>query len=351
VARPAPIAPAPTWDPNAIVPHVIAPAPEARVGFPPPAFGGETPPTVPMTTTTAPPGAALEAAATPPAALAPAAIPVDPTTNLPQSGKTVESQGVTQTYTAPNLGDVDTQLRLRRAGVTDPKLAEPAQISNYFAQERAWAIQQKMDAADVERLRRSMSEGDAEGLRQLMDLRNQVNRFEEKYSTPEARAQFVGPVTWPWQGGLRDIGWKGSRDITNFRSALAPFSFENLGGKDSPLKGDLAGLAASAPSGADSPEQFESNLQAFRDRLDDKIFQRTVFRGLPESEITPDRVNGALDAAQAARFAQRLKAFEPSTAEPAPAAPPPASAPASPPGTAFAAPPTPPPPWQPAWIR
>jgi soluble lytic murein transglycosylase-like protein len=357
VARPAPPTPAagaPTWDPNATVPHVMVPMPEARVGYPPAAFGGETPPTVPVTTTTLPPGAGLEAAATPPPPMPPGRIPVEPTTGLPLSGKTVESQAGSQTYTAPNLGDVETQLRLNRAGITDPKLATPPQIANYFAQERAWGIQQKMDAADVERLRRGMSEGDAEGLRQLIDLRNQVNRFEEVYQTPEQRAQFVGPGTWQLQGLRRDIGWGDSRQIANFRSALAPFSFENLGAKDSPLKGDLAGLATSAPSGADSPDQFESNLQAFRDRIDDKIFQRTAFRGVPESEITPERVNGVLEAAQAARFAQRLKAFETAGEAPAvaPSPPPAPTSPAPPPGTAFAGPPPPAPaPWQPAWIH
>jgi len=363
-APPPPAAAAPTWDPNETVPHVVIPAPEQRVGYPSPAFGGETPPTVPMTTTTVAPGAAVTAAATPPPPMPPGAIPVDPKTGLPLSGSTQTWQGGSQTYTAPNLGDVDTQLRLNKAGITDPKLATPPQIANYFAQERAWGLQQKMDDADVARLRRSMSEGDAEGLRQLIDLRNQVNRFEEKYDTPEKRAQFVGPATWLWQTGLRDIRWQGSRDIANFRSALAPFSFDTLGAKDSPLKGDLTGLAASAPSGSDSPEQFESNLQSLKDRLDDKITQRLAFRGVPESEITPDRVNGVLEAAQADRFARRLQAFEPPvaaappvapTSPPAPSSSPPPPTPSSPPpapGTAYAGPTAAaPPPWQPTWIH
>src|SRR5262249_5851303 len=127
VARPAPPPPAtaaPSWDPNATVPHVIVPAPEARVGFPPPAFGGETPATVPITPpTTVPPGAAVAAAAAPPPPMPPAAVAVDPTTGLPLAGRTVESQSGSQTYTAPSLGDVDTQLRLNKAGITDPKLA------------------------------------------------------------------------------------------------------------------------------------------------------------------------------------------------------------------------------------
>src|SRR5215813_5837114 len=349
-AAPPPAAPAPSWDPNETVPHVIVPAPAARVGYPSAAFGGETPPTVPVTTTTVPPGAALEAARTPPPAMPPGAVYVDAKTGLPLSGTSVQWQGGTQTYTASSLGDIDTQLRLNRAGITDPKLATPPQIANYFAQERAWGVQQKMDDADVARLRRSMSEGDAEGLRQLMDLRNQVNRFEEKYDTPEKRAQFVGPATWLWQTGLRDIHWQGSRDIANFRTALAPFSFDTLGAKDSPLKGDLTGLAASAPSGSDTPEQFESNLQSFKDRIDDKITQRTAFAGVPESEITRDRVNGVLEAAQADRFARRLQVFEPPVAGAPPVAPGPPPAPssaplpptpASPPpapGTAFAGP-------------
>jgi len=347
-APPPPAAEAPTWDPNAVVPHVMVPMP--RVGYPPAAFGGETPPTVPMTTTTAPPGAAVTAAATPPLPMPAARVPVDPNTGLPLSGRTVESQTGSQTYTAPSLGDVDTQLRLNRAGITDPKLATPPEIANYFAQERAWGIQQKMDAADVDRLRRSMSEGDAEGLRQLMDLRNQVNKFEEVYDTPDKRAQFIGPATWQLQGLRADIGWLGSRDVTNFRAALRPFSFDTLGGKDTPLKGDLAGLGASAPSGSDSPDQFESNLQSFKDRLDDKIVQRLAFRGVPESEITPDRVNGVLEAAQADRFARRLQAFEPVAAAPAP--PPPPTPPPTTPGTAYAGPPpTAPPPSQPTWIH
>jgi hypothetical protein len=355
---PAPAAGAPTWDPNATVPHVIVPVPEGRVGFPPAAFGGETPPSVPVTTTTLPPGAGLEAAAVPPPPMPPGRAAYDPTTRLPISGKTVESQTGSETFTAPNLGDVETQLRLNRAGITDPKLATPPQIANYFAQERSWAVQQKMDAADVERLRRGMSEGDAEGLRQLMDLRMQLDRFEAKYPKPEDRAQFVGPVTWLTQGVRRDIHWSDARQIADFRSALAPFSFDTLTAKDSPLKGDLTGLGPSAPNGSDSPEQFESNLQSLRDRLDDKILQRTAFRGVPESEITSDRVNGVLDAAQAARFAQRLKAFDTAGEPPPggpPAAPPAPPAPVSPPpGTAFAGPPPtapPPAPWQPTWVR
>jgi len=284
---------------------------------------------------------------------------VDPTTGLPLSGRTVESQAGSETFTAPNLGDVGTQLRLNRAGITDPKLATPPQIANYFAQERAWTNQQKADAADIERLRGRLSEGDAEGLRELMDLRRSIAVFDGTYKTPEQRAQFVGPGTWIKQDFWERLGMQ-PRAVADFRTALAPFSYETLTEKDSPLKGDLAALRSSAPSGSDSPAQFESKLQAFRDRVDAKIHQYLAFQGVPASEITADRFNQAMEDAQAAVFAQRLKAFDqPPAAAPTPAAPsPPPASPHPAPGTASAGPPppTPPPPppsepWQPNWVQ
>jgi hypothetical protein len=351
----------PAWqqNPNEVVPHVVVPAPQ--VGYPSPAFGGETPPSVPETTTTLPPpGAAVERAMVPPAPLAPGAIPIDPTTGLPLSGKTVESQGGPQTYSAPNIGSGKEALWATNAGITDWRLAKPAQIAHYEAQERAWNLRNKMDDADVTRLRRGMSDGDAEGLRTLEDLRDNLNAFVEVYDTPEKRAQFVGRYNWITQGFVRDINWQGSQDIADFRTALAPFSREALEDKNSPLTGDLKSLTESAPSGSDSPAQFESDLQKLRDRIETKIFQRTAFVGMPESEITRERINALTEQWQQARTAARVRAAQQAEgappSPPAAPAPPPAPASAPPPGTAYAAPPGPPPapappPWEPNWIH
>jgi len=337
-----PPAAAPTFDPNAVVPHTVVSVPEAAgaIGYPPAAPETPQPPAIPVLKPTPPPTALAPAATEPrPAAVLPG-IPVDPSTGLPLKGRTQEYQGGrTETYAAPETGDVDTTLRLRKAGVTDPRLATPDQIANYRQQERANAAQKQVDQADITRLERGMSETEAAAERRLVLMKGAADRFVSNYSDPATRAQFLGVGTWPWQSVVERLGWRGAKAIDDFRGGFAPFSLESLTDeKGKAISPDFAPLATIAPSGKDSPAAFESHLQQFRDALDDEIAMRSFVRTAPSGSVTPEVYQQKLDELQQARTDRRLAALSP----------PPSAAPE-------AAPPPPPPPaattWAPNWVR
>src|SRR5262249_4515951 len=99
----------PAFDPNAVVPHVVVPAPPpgATVGYPSaaPEPGPGTIVPAPIPKLRAPAAPVGIPGAPPPAAQLPG-IPVDPTTGLPLQSRTYESQTGSETYTAPPRGDV-----------------------------------------------------------------------------------------------------------------------------------------------------------------------------------------------------------------------------------------------------
>src|SRR5262245_16023487 len=341
---PAPAAAAPTFDPNAVVPHTVVSVPEAggAVGYPPAAPAVPQAPAIPVLRPAAPPAALAPATTEPrPAAVRPG-IPGEPgPTGLPLKGRTQEYQGgLTETYTAPETGDVETTLRLRNAGITDPRLATADQIANYRQKERANTAQKQVDQADISRLERGMTETEARDERRLVLMKGAADRFVRDYSDPATRAQFLGVGTWPWQNIVEKLGWKGAKEIDDFRGGFAPFSVESLTDeKGKPINPDFAALVAVAPSAKDSAAAFESHLQQFRDALADEIAMRSFVRTEPSGSVTPKVYQQKLDELQQARTDRRLAALSP----PPPAAP-------------EAAPPPPPPPpattgWAPNWVR
>jgi hypothetical protein len=356
--RPAPVAvasAAPTFDPNAVVPHVMVPAQTAapEVGFPPPAPSSPAPISrVPVLTAPTAAPAAPAAAPAPqlgtmpaPAAVLPG-IPVDPTTKLPLQGRTVESQSGSDTYSAPNLGDVPTTLKLRWAGITNPILSDPAGIANYFAQERAIKQRNEMDSADIARLKRGLTEGEDTGLRQLLATKQTLNDFLTRYPDANTRAQFVGAQNALPQTAEIFLQLPWAKDAADFRTAIAPIAPDTFTSDEKArtlLTQDMALLRPVAPSVRDSPDLFESKLQSFSDRLDDQLALRAATSHMAAGDINADVMNGWLDQLQQARLARRMAAFAPAAAPP-PAAPP--SPPAAPPGAA-----PDPSAWAPDWIR
>jgi len=342
----------PAFDPNATVPHVIVPAPVpagATVGYPSPAPepgpGTIVPAPIPRLRT---PGAPVGIPGAPPPAAELPGVAVDPNTGLPLQSRTYESQTGSETFTAPPRGDVHTQLLLRYNGVTDPAIATPAQVVNYFATEQALKNNESMDKATIERMQRGMTEGESKEFTRLTEMKAGINDFLKAYPDPADRAKFLGLITAPLQTIRERIGWQDAGAIRDFRNAFSPFSLESLTDeKGKPVPG-MEGIAQMAPSVQDSAGAFESNLQHFKDALDRRITIVSNLRAMPVGEATPALVNSWVDQLQHDSLAQRLSVFPQTTAPPAApppavAAPPPPSAP--PPPTATA------PPWQPNWVQ
>jgi len=341
---------APAFDPNAVVPHVVVPAPAgATVGYPSaapePGPGTIVPAPIPQLRT---PGAPAGIPGAPPAAAELPGVPVDPTTGLPLQSRTYESQTGSETYTAPPRGDIATQLKLRYTGISDPAIASPAQVVNYFATEQALKNNESMDKATIERMQRGMTEGESKEFTRLTEMKAGINDFLKAYPDPADRAKFLGLITAPLQTIRERIGWQDAGAIRDFRNAFSPFSLESLTDeKGKPVPG-MEGIAQMAPSVQDSAGAFESNLQHFKDALDRRITIVSNLRAMPVGEATPALVNSWVDQLQHDSLAQRLSVFPQTTAPPAApppavAAPPPPSAP--PPPTATA------PPWQPNWVQ
>jgi hypothetical protein len=344
-----------TFDPSATVPHVLVPAPapaEARVGYPPAAptpppgtmvptaIPVLRPPTGPPAGAPAVPAVATIAGAPPPAAVLPG-IPVEPSTGLPLTGRTIESQTGSETFTAPPRGDVRTQMVLRYNGVTDPATADPAKIVNTFATEQALKNQDDMSKAAIERTQRGFTEGESKDFQRLTLMQHTLDEFLKTYPEAKDRAQFLGVAWAPWQTMLQRIGWQGTRAITDFRNGFAPFSLESLTDEKGKAQAGMEDIARVAPSQNDSPDQFESNLQHFSDGLADKITIAANLRGMPIGAATPELVNSWRDQLHQDRMNARLAAFQLPTPTAPPAAPPTAPAPAEPA----------PAPWAPAWIH
>jgi hypothetical protein len=342
MATPAPApAPAPTFDRNAVVPHVVVPEAGA-VGYPPGAPPAAQLAPIPVLRVPA----AAPAPATPPAA-APAAVPamplpmppagilVDPRTNEPLKTVTQTYQGGrVETYSAPDLGDADTQMKASWAGVTDFRRMTPAQIQNIRDQESALNAQQKIDNAAIERLKNPTSESERNTLLRLQQIRSTLDNIMTNY-TPEQRDYFVGALKYPWETLEKFVRVPWARQITDFRSAIAPIAPKafDQDAKNSTLSGaDLGYLAPNALNPYDTADQFESNLQRLSDGVDEQLALRTVTRTLAPDQITPELVQSFRDQMQQHRMAQRLQALQPPQAPPAaaPEAPAPETAPAAP---------------------
>jgi len=341
----------PAFDPNAVVPHVVVPAPApgaATVGYPSaapePGPGTIVPTPIPQLRT---PGAPVGIPGAPPPAKELPGIPVDPTSGMPLQSRTYESQTGSETYTAPPRGDVPTQLKLRYNGISDPAIATPAQVVNYFATEQALKNNESMDKATIERMQRGMTEGESKEFTRLAEMKTAINDFLKAYPEPADRAQFLGLVNAPLQTLRERIGWQDAQTIRDFRNAFSPFSLESLTDEKGKAQPGMEGIAQMAPSVNDSSGAFESNLQHFKDALDRRITIVSNLRSMPVGEATPALVNSWVDQLQHDSLAQRLSVFPQSAAPPT--APPPAAAappPSTPPPPTAAAPP-----WQPNWVQ
>jgi hypothetical protein len=177
MTTPAP-APVPTFDPAETVPHVVVPAGGGggAIGYPPPAPTAPgtiraTPYPViraPVVPATAPAPGSIDVVAAGPPPMPPAGIYVDPSTKEPL--KTISQTyqgGRTETYGAPDLGDYNTQVKARLAGIVDPRTASFDSLVNSLAQDRALHAQTEIDNATIARTKRAMTEGARLASRQL----------------------------------------------------------------------------------------------------------------------------------------------------------------------------------------
>ena len=356
---PAP-APVPTFDPGETVPHVVVPMGGGGViGYPPaapmaPGTIRATPYPViraPVVPAAAPAPGSPEAIAAGPPPMPPAGIYVDPSTKEPL--KTISQTyqgGRTETYGAPDLGDFNTQLKARKAGIVDPRTASTESVANALAQDRALAVQTKLDDATIARTKRAMTEGESKEFKRLDALKTNLNNFLTTYGDPATRDQFVGWAGAPLADLQSKLHWTDAAAIDKFRTAVAPLTVENFADEKGKALPGMEDLAPVAPSIRDTPSQFNEHLQAFQDALDLKIFQDHLIRATPVDELTPGFVSAARDAYLRDRAAMRMAAIQPDV--------PPAAAPAAPPPDATPppaapAPEAPPPaaPWTPTWVH
>jgi hypothetical protein len=343
--------PAPAFDPNDTVPHVLVPAPapaDATVGYPPaapgPAPGVLVPQRIPTLQTPAPP--APPGATGPPGAAVLPGANVDPATGLPLAGRTYESKTGSETFTAPPRGDDRTQMLMRKYGITDWAQASAKQITDYMAEDRALKIQDDFDKAAIARTQRAPSAEEARISNRYLTMKRNYDDFITQYPNPEDRAKFLGLASAPWQRLQEMVGWRTATAIRDFRNSFGPFSFESLtDDKGKPQLG-FEEIAQVAPSASDSAPVFESNLQHFGDLLNDQITLDANTATLPVGARTPAVMQSLLDQLRANRDAARQSG-----------SPPPAEAPAAPPSppTAAAAPPppaaAPAEPWTPNWVH
>jgi hypothetical protein len=326
---PAP-APAPTFDRDAVVPHVEV-APSDAIGYPPSAPAVQRPPALPVLTAPAAPTVpgSTAAAATPPPPLPPGQRFMDPTGNMPLQTQTQQYQGGrTETYTAPSTTDAVVRMRLANAGVTNPDIQNPAGLANYSAQERANNIQQKTDEAEIQRTKRGLTEGEATRNQTLTAYRSALDSLLYQFPDANTRAYYLGFQNWAPQSLEVALGIPGAEDIARFRAAIAPLApgtFTDAGRDKTLLSPDVQMLRPVALSGHDSSMQFEANLQALSDRLDDQLALGTAFRGMSVDQVTPQAIQAFRDQLQQQRLTNRLAAFQPAAAPsaPAPEAPPP----------------------------
>lgn len=352
VTPPPPPAPAaPSFDPDATVPHVLVPAPapaEATVGYPPaapgPAAGVIVPQRIPTLRTPAPPP--LPGATAPPGAAVLPGTNVDPATGLPLTGRTYESKTGSETFTAPPRGDARTQMLMRKYGITDWALASAKQIDDYMAEDRALKIQDDFDKAAIARTQRAPSAEEERISNRYFMMKRNYDDFLTQYPNPEDRAKFLGLARAPWETLLERVGWRNATAIRDFRNAFASFSLESLTDDRGKAQPGFEGIAQTAPSASDSAPVFESNLQHFGDLLNDQITLDTNTAALPVGARTPAVMQSLLDQMRVNRDAARQAESQPPPEAPAAPPPPPAATAAPPPPAAATAQP-----WSPNWVH
>jgi len=329
--------PAPAFDREAVVPHVVVPsADQDAIGYPPAA--PPTPPgTGPLISVPPPPVGAPSIAPPPPGQMQ--GIPTEARTGMPLKSHTQEyGGGVSETYTAPELGGAETQLMFRHLGITNPMLANDDAIIKYFNWKQALDDEAQMHKADIERIYKPTSEQENLAVERLNGIKNTIETIATKY-TPAERAYFVGWWHYPRSIVEATLSPEMGKRFADFRkdiASLAPKTFD-ADAKASTLTGnELSYLAPLALNPYDQADQFESNLQGLSDGVKYDLAFRHFVRGLrPEQVSDPAVLEGFNKSFNAALTQQRLDVAH-------------GQQPAAPPSAAPAAP-TPSPPSKNAW--
>jgi len=243
---------------------------------------------------------------------------------------------------------MDERTRARVTGLTNPEAQDPERSRAYRDLARADLIEQKVDAADVARLRRDLTEGESAGLRTLGEAHHFIDNLLNDF-TPNERAYYVGTLNWP----LRSIKQLVNDDprFGQFRTDLAllglPVESGSLrswffGSSSTGLMpGEVETMRRVLPSGRSTPGEFERNLQAYRDVVDSGLNMRISMMGKPVDEFTPANITNMLQGLNEQRYQMRLDAYYqthpqeipvvPPAAAETPAAAPPPPAPQAPP--------------------
>ena len=340
---PAPYMGAP-YDPN-------APAPGSqpyRVGYPSPAFGGEAPATAPPLAAVpevAPTGEPAIPAPPVPAVKAPAQqapVSVEPGTaaaaQVPLQRITVQGSGgtsYTYDYGAPSEFAED----MRRAGITSISTATPDQLQKLDQFQQARQQRTEASSADVQRVTRPASPGEAAGTGNLLTMRSKLDKFFEDFPNPADRDNYVGWISRPaseWLSYARD-----DPRFALFVHDLEPFqNFEAV--KKSLTDYEQSDLGGTVPTGHERHATgFEQNLFDFDNALSENIGIRLALQRMPVGQQTAAWVNAQRAAFAKERAARRTDAAmaamgltppeggAPRAAAPEPATAPPATPPAS----------------------
>ncbi|HKF98937.1 MAG TPA: lytic transglycosylase domain-containing protein [Steroidobacteraceae bacterium] len=326
--------PAPAFDREAIVPHVVVPSEDqGAIGYAP-AAPAQPPGMGPLISVPSPPVGAPSIAPPPPGQMQ--GIPTEARTGMPLKSHTQEyGGGVSETYTAPELGGAETQLMFRHLGITNPMLANDDAIIKYFNWKQALDDEAQMHKADIERIYKPTSEQETRAVERLNGIKNTIETIATKYS-PAERAHFIGWWQYPRSVIEATLSPEVGKRFADFRAdiaSLAPKTFD-ADAKASTLTGnDLGYLQPWALNPYDRADQFESNLQKLSDGVKYDIAFRSFVRGLrPEQVSDPAVLEGFNKSFNAALAQQRLdiahgqQPAAPPSAAPAAPAPQPKSA-------------------------
>jgi len=341
---PPPPAPAPTFDREAVVPHVVVP--DSQVGYPSPAPAEERgpgpPPTVPPPITVRPPVAAtpLAPVAPPPPAPVWPGTPHDPATGMPIAGRTQEYQGGrTETYRAPELGTFEQQMMARYLGITDPSLIrDPQTVVNYFNWKQNVDDQAKIHTADIERMYAAAGPAQVAAVQRLNQIQGTINHILETYS-PDQIEYYVGMLRYPAHIVQQMLGVSWADKIAQFRTDIAPIApstFET-DAKNNILTGtELGYLSPLALNPRDEASQFKTNLQGLNDGVRRALAFRDYIQHVPPDQVANPTVLQQFNQDFDRQLAeQRLAAAGAPLPAPPPApAPPPPTTPPPPPAEA-----------------
>jgi Transglycosylase SLT domain/N-acetylmuramoyl-L-alanine amidase len=291
-----------------------APGEPVRMVTPP---GGTIGPATEVPTLVIPEAAPPVPATPPPAPVPPTAAPpvvrIDPKTGLPLETVTKESETEKQTFQVPGTENIEQRMRMRKLGIVTPESATPEQVEAWYADEARRHREQKISDADVERLRRAATEGEAKGDQVLFGYLNSVNKLLEAFNDPAERATYIGPVRRPLKEQLERFPMFSDPRFQDWQTLLGVFGEKLFDRAGAALTDhEIAVLRPLLPTGKEvSPAQFESRLQNFTDELTVKLGVRTALRSLPVEQQTAAMYNALDEQLRAQRVANRRQALAP----------------------------------------